>query len=68
VTAFENKSLAINMKPVTIVLLVFATVISIKVVEDILFAPPTEAELLQESLEQDNQRVDNLLDWINEPD
>ena len=67
-TAFENQSKAINMKPVTIVLLVFATVISMKVVEDILFAPPTQDELLQESLEQDNQRVENLLDWINEPE
>ena len=66
--AFENQSLALSMKPVKIVLLVFATVISIKVVEDILFAPPTEAELLQESIEQDNQRVENLLDWINEPE
>ena len=56
------------MKPVTIVLLVFATVISIKVVDGILFAPPTQDELLQESLEQDNQRVENLLDWINEPE
>jgi hypothetical protein len=68
VPAFENKSKSLNMKPVTIVLLVFATVISIKVVDGILFAPPTQDELLQESLEQDNQRVENLLDWINEPE
>ena len=64
--AFEGQSKAINMKPVTIVLLVFATVISIKVVGDLLSPQPVDE--LEQLAEQNSDRVDSLVDWINEPE
>jgi hypothetical protein len=66
VAAFEGKSKAINMKSFHVVLIVFLTVISIKVVGDLLSPQPVDE--LEQLSEQSSDRVDALVDWINEPE